>query len=225
MIEQWKPTTRGGHHVRNVRRHGGDRSPFGWIGEVCFNLGQPLSEDPFDWQYHVWHSNGSYYGHQGPKSELDLVAINEGAAIMSMTAEQILKSAILDQVAEWIKDDGDTNLVLEGPFDTQEKISAAFEAIEDHGLDDEVSEAEAELRGSYTHETGFQGMYSRHYEYKSVARQFGDKWVGWTFWYGGEKHGEPESVEWMEDAYFVEAKEETRVVLTFTKQENEGEQS
>ena len=82
MIEQWKPTTRGGHHVRNVRRHGGDRSPFGWIGEVCFNLGQPLSEDPFDWQYHVWHSNGSYYGHQGPKSELDLVAINEGESAM-----------------------------------------------------------------------------------------------------------------------------------------------
>ena len=144
---------------------------------------------------------------------------------MSMTAKQILKAAILDQVAEWIKDDGDTNLVLEGPFDTQEKIDAAFDAIEDHGLDDEASEAETELRGSYTHETGFQGMYSRHYEYKSVARQFGDKWVGWTYWYGGGKHGEPESVEWVEDAYFVEAKEETRVVLTFTKQENEWEQS
>ena len=82
MSETWQPTTSGGHHVRNVRRHGGDRSPFGWIGEVCFNLGQPLSEDPFDWQYHVWHSNGSYYGHQGPKSELDLVAINEGESAM-----------------------------------------------------------------------------------------------------------------------------------------------
>ena len=144
---------------------------------------------------------------------------------MSMAAEQILKAAILDRVAEWIKDDGDTNLVLEGPFDTQEKIDAAFEAIEDHGLDDDASEAESELRGSYTHETGFQGNYPRHYEYKSVARQFGDKWVGWTYWYGGGKHGEPKSVEWMEDAYFVEAKEETKVVLTFTKEENEGEQS
>ena len=143
---------------------------------------------------------------------------------MSMAAEQILKAAILDQVAEWIKDDGDTNLVLEGPFDTQEKIDAAFEAIEDHGLDDEVSDAESELRESYTHVTGIECVSSRHYSSSSVARQFGDKWVGWTYWYGGGKHGEPESVEWIEDAYFVEAKEETRVVLTFTKQENEGEQ-
>ena len=142
---------------------------------------------------------------------------------MSMTAEQILKAAILDQVAEWIEqDDEGPSSFPRGPFDTQEKIDAAFEAIEDHGLGDDASEAESELRGSYTHETGFQGMYSRHYEYKSVARQFGDKWVGWTFWYGGGKHGEPESVEWIEDAYFVETKEETKVVLTFTKTENKG---
>jgi len=59
----------------------------------------------------------------------------------------------------------------------------------------------------------------------SVARKFslswGDKWVGWTYWYGGGKHGEPESVEWMEDAYFVGVKEETRVVLVFSKVEDE----
>ena len=144
---------------------------------------------------------------------------------MSMTAEQILKAAILEQVAEWIKDDGDTNLVLEGPFDTQEKIDAAFEAIEDHGLDDDASEAESELRNSYTHVTGIECVSSRHYSTSSVARQFGGKWVGWTFWYGGGKHGEPESVEWMEDAYFVDAKEETRVVLVFAKVESGEVQS
>jgi len=60
-------------------------------------------------------------------------------------------------------------LVLEGPFDTQEKIDAAFEAIEEHGLDDNVSEAESELRGSYTHETGIECEWSRHYESKSVS--------------------------------------------------------
>jgi hypothetical protein len=140
-----------------------------------------------------------------------------------MTPEQILKAAILKQVAEWINDDEDIELSLEGPFDTEEKIDAAFEAIEEQFLDDEVSEAESELRGSYTHETGIKCDYSRHYESKSVARQFGDKWVGWTYWYGGGKHGEPESVEWMEHAYFVEAKEETQVVLVFSKSELEGE--
>ena len=137
---------------------------------------------------------------------------------MSMTAEQILKAAILDQVAEWIEqDDEGPSSFPKGPFDTQEKIDAAFEAIEDHGLDDDVSEAESELRKSYTHETGIECVSSRHYSMSSVARQFGDKWVGWTYWYGGGKHGEPGSIEWIKDAYFVEAKEETRVVLTFTK--------
>jgi hypothetical protein len=140
-----------------------------------------------------------------------------------MTPEQILKAAILEQVAEWIKDDEDIELSLEGPFDTQEKIDAAFELIEEQFLDDQISEAESELRGSYTHETGIQTQYSRYYESKAVARQFGDKWVGWTYWYGGGKHGEPESVEWMEHAYFVEAKEETQVVLVFSKPEQEGE--
>lgn len=140
-----------------------------------------------------------------------------------MTPEQILKAAILEYVAQSIKEDEDIELLLEGPFDTQEKIDAAFEAIEEHYLDDEVSEAESELRGSYTHETGIRTRYSRHYESKAVARQFGNKWVGWTYWYGGGKHGEPESVEWMEHAYFVEAKEETQIVLVFSKSEQEGE--
>jgi len=140
-----------------------------------------------------------------------------------MTPEQILKAAILEQVSQRINDDEDIELSLEGPFDTQEKIDAAFELIENHYLDDEVSEAEFELRGSYTHETGIKCDYSRHYESKAVARQFGDKWVGWTYWYGGGKHGEPESVEWMEHAYFVEVKEETQVVLVFSKPEQEGD--
>jgi hypothetical protein len=140
-----------------------------------------------------------------------------------MTPEQILKAAILEHVAQSIKDDEDIELSLEGPFDTEEKIDAAFELIEEQYLDDQISEAESELRGSYTHETGIQAQYSRHYESKAVARQFGDKWVGWTYWYGGGKHGEPESVEWMEHAYFVEVKEETQVVLVFSKPEEEGE--
>jgi len=142
---------------------------------------------------------------------------------MSMTPEQILKAAIIEQVAQWINDDGVDDLLLEGPFDTQEKIDAAFEAIEEHYLEDEASEAESELRGSYTHETGIQTQYSRYYESKAVARRFGDKWVGWTYWYGGGKHGEPESVEWIEHAYFVEAKEETQVVLVFSRPEQKGE--
>ena len=28
-------------------------------------------------------------------------------------------------------------------------------------------------------------------------------WVGWTYFFGGGKHGEPSEMPWMEDAYDV----------------------
>jgi hypothetical protein len=46
-------------------------------------------------------------------------------------------------------------------------------------------------------------------------------WVGWTYWYGGGKHGEPSAMPWIEDAYNLDCKEE-RVMMTkrtFTKAE------
>ena len=76
MIEQWKPTTSGGHHVRNVKRYG-----TGWRGEVCLRTDCLPSVNPADWQIEAWYSDGTYYGGK-PKSDLDLVAINEGAAAM-----------------------------------------------------------------------------------------------------------------------------------------------
>lgn len=51
-------------------------------------------------------------------------------------------------------------------------------------------------------ETDIEAEYSRHYESKSVAIQLDDgSWVGWTYWYGGGKHGNPEEIDWMDDAY------------------------
>ncbi|WP_244097750.1 hypothetical protein [Burkholderia anthina] len=37
-------------------------------------------------------------------------------------------------------------------------------------------------------------------------------WVGWNYWYGGGKHGEPEAVEWIEDAYDVRVTGERTVI-------------
>ena len=39
------------------------------------------------------------------------------------------------------------------------------------------------------------------------------KWVGWHYWYGGGKHGEPESIDWIEDAEFVDIESEEEVVI------------
>lgn len=62
-------------------------------------------------------------------------------------------------------------------------------------------------------------QHSRHYESDEVARQLSDgTWVGWTYWHGGGKHGEPEAIDWIEDAYFPKVKEEikTLTVRTFS---------
>lgn len=56
--------------------------------------------------------------------------------------------------------------------------------------------------------------YSRHFEAKAVARKMtDDTWVGWVYWYGGGKHGNPESVEWMEDAYNLEVVETEKMIV------------
>lgn len=69
-------------------------------------------------------------------------------------------------------------------------------------------------------ETGIECDYSRYYECKSVAAKTPDgSWVGWTYWYGGGKHGNPEEIEWMEHAYDLDVSEEEKLVTvqTFTK--------
>lgn len=68
--------------------------------------------------------------------------------------------------------------------------------------------------------TGLDAPYSRHYESEAVAVQCPDgSWVGFTYWYGGGKHGEPEAIDWVEYAYDVNCKVEEKVmtVHTFTK--------
>lgn len=62
---------------------------------------------------------------------------------------------------------------------------------------------------------------TRHYEYDEVADQMPDgSWVGWTYWHGGGKHSEPSAIDWIEDAYAVDVKEEQKMVTvrTFTAQ-------
>jgi len=62
---------------------------------------------------------------------------------------------------------------------------------------------------------------SRLYESQSVARKLSDgTWIGWTYWFGGGKHGEPEAIDWMTDAYELKIESETEKVIiirTFSK--------
>lgn len=82
-----------------------------------------------------------------------------------------------------------------------------------------LQDAKSEIRCGDV-ETNVPCDYSRHYESKSVAAQCPNgEWVGWTYWYGGGKHGEPDAIDWIEHAYDLECTEEQRVVTvrTFTK--------
>ncbi len=84
-------------------------------------------------------------------------------------------------------------------------------------LDDCYYEAQAEYRCGEC-ETGLPCDSSRHYSSRAVAAQMLDgSWVGWTYWYGGGKHGEPGAVPWIEDAYDVTMTEVMKPVRQFTR--------
>lgn len=125
-----------------------------------------------------------------------------------MTPEQKLKWAIVSSTYAWQEKDAP-----EFPCDHIDAIYEEIEAADEHW------DGKSEVRSGEI-DTGLECDWSRHYESKSVAMQFPDgSWVGWTYWYGGGKHGEPEAIDWMCDAYDLECTEEEKVVTvrTFTK--------
>ena len=95
-------------------------------------------------------------------------------------------------------------------------IDELYLSLED---EDDLQDAKSEVRqGEY--ETDISPDWSRNYESNSVAAKLPDgSWVGWTYWYGGGKHGEPEAMSWMEDAYELSCVEQEKLVIVrnFTK--------
>ena len=81
---------------------------------------------------------------------------------------------------------------------------AAIQArLEELSLEFEINDNLQDLRSGGT-PTGLQCEYSRNYSSKAVAMEMLDgSWVGWTYFFGGGKHGEPSEMPWMEDAYDV----------------------
>jgi hypothetical protein len=123
----------------------------------------------------------------------------------AMTAQQKLKWLILLSTGE----------VAKGLPITAERLDEMYDA-DATGL---IYGAAYDLREGEV-ETGLHCPSSRHYESKAVASQAPDgTWVGWTYWHGGGKHGEPEAIDWMEDAYDVACVEEEKLVVvqTFSK--------
>lgn len=55
--------------------------------------------------------------------------------------------------------------------------------------------------------------WSRHYDHKERAVQCCDgSWVGYTFWSGGGKHGTPEEIDYISDAYDIVVEKEYKII-------------
>jgi hypothetical protein len=123
----------------------------------------------------------------------------EGAS--SMTPHQYILSAIC------AKAQADGAIPADAAINGS-TVDALYDALKDaDGHWDYVSEFR-----SGDVDTGLNCKRSRHYESKAVAAKINGTWVGWTYWYGGGKHGDPEAVYWMEYAYFCDCVEEEKVV-------------
>jgi hypothetical protein len=128
-----------------------------------------------------------------------------------MTPQQKIKHLILNRRAELADESA--------PVVTAGNVDDLYEEAETND-DGNLQDARNEVRCSGT-ETGLECDWSRHYESKAVAAQAPDgSWVGWIYWYGGGKHGEPGAIDWVEDAYDVACVEEQKMVTvrTFTTQ-------
>lgn len=134
-----------------------------------------------------------------------------------MSAAMTPYQALLAIIVERAREDG---FVFDGDASTitADNVEDLYGELEEEGAQHDY---ESQLREG-EEETGLPCEWSRHYESKSVAAKAPNGlWIGWTYWYGGGKHGEPESIDWMNSAYFLNVTEEEKMVVvrTFTKAE------
>lgn len=126
-----------------------------------------------------------------------------------MTPQQKIKALIILRVAEWLEE--------EEPAITADNVDDLYDELDG----DSAQDAKYEVRSGEV-ETHLPTEFSRHYEAKAVAAKAPDgSWVGWTYWYGGGKHAEPEAIDWIGSAYNLTCTEEEKLVTiqTFTKAE------
>lgn len=138
---------------------------------------------------------------------------------MKMTPQQKIQWIILNR---YFEEEGVVEVagVPQLPAITAENIEDVYYEYEEE-CEDTFQDYKYELRDGEV-ETDIPCEHSRHYEAKSVAAQAPDgTWVGWTYWYGGGKHAEPEAIDWINKAYDLDCQEEEKLVVvqTFTKVE------
>lgn len=129
-----------------------------------------------------------------------------------MTAPQLIIKTILIRLA--------SNGVTGIPEVTEANIDSLYDQFI---LDDDTGIARDTLSEFRSGEfkTDITPDWNRNYESRSVGAKIGDQYVGWTYWFGGGKHGEPSAMGWIEDAYFLDLVETKMVpVMVFKKKES-----
>lgn len=123
------------------------------------------------------------------------------------TASQLIKLNILQLHNELTLSNCLPDELLKLDNLTGDQIDDLYDTV------DELYDAENEIRIGDI-ETNISPKWSRYYETKSVASCFNGQWVGWTYYYGGGKHGEPDAIEWINDAYLLNLDSEIQVIET-----------
>ena len=127
-----------------------------------------------------------------------------------MSPEQKIYWAAIVQSAEWAE--------TEPPDLTVDQLDEYLMDLqgEDDDRWDNIQDALSEIREG-DEVTDIPCEDSRHYESKSVAKKMPDgTWLGWTYWYGGGKHGEPDAIDWVDQAYELDVVEQRQMVTTRT---------
>ena len=122
----------------------------------------------------------------------------------------------LDAIEEYDQKDEKVNL-SKYDLSTDEGVQEAYDHIWE--IDSRIQDFEYEFREG-EERTSLECDWSRNYESEAVAsKMFDGTYCGWTYWFGGGKHSNPEEIEWMEDAYDLNFVEEEKLVTikTFSK--------
>ena len=70
---KWSDKTRGGYWVRGIEPYNSDG--YDLRGQVGNHSSEPPSEDPADWTWETWRSDGRYFASR--KSVFDLMEVGE----------------------------------------------------------------------------------------------------------------------------------------------------
>jgi len=75
MMRKWKETTRGGFWVRGIEEIDSEAEFYDLRGQVGNHSNEPPSEDPADWAWETWRSDGRYMVER--ESIFDLMEVRE----------------------------------------------------------------------------------------------------------------------------------------------------